>query len=187
MRLIPRAKIGLRSGVLLLLMFLRGCVTSRPSANSFTFDGSAISPSLIQSLVGDLAEEQSSIAAIDLEGSRRDNKAVQERQANEGIVLEPNGSGYVAFRYLGTTPSGLHVLIVMANGGGSGVFEDVLWVRLVRDVVSENGQKRNRTMLLKVGSFTLGDRDDGDVRLNGTRLFIGKSKYRPRETIISLE
>lgn len=186
-QLIFQATMGLRSSVMLLLMFLPGCMTNQSPENSFTFDGTAIPPSLMQSLIGDLADEQPSVAAIDLEGSRRGNEAFRGRQANGGTVLEPNGPGYVAYRYLGTTPSGLHILIVMVNGGGSGVFEDVLWVRLVRDVVADNGVKRNRTILLKVGSFTLGDRDDGDVQLNGTQLVIGRSKYRPSETIIALE
>ncbi|MGC4033117.1 MAG: hypothetical protein QM754_15550 [Tepidisphaeraceae bacterium] len=142
---------------------------------------------MIQTLVEDLAGEQPVVAAVDLGASASRTNGRTAMTADGDTTTAREGDGYVAYRHLGTTTSGLHVLIVMANGGGSGVFEDVLWVRLVRDVVKEDGTRRDRTMLLKVGSFTLGDRDDGYVRLDGKRLLIGKSKYRPSETVVSLE
>ena len=42
-------------------------------------------------------------------------------------------------------------------------------------------------MLMKVGSITLGERDNGDVKLIGGKLVIGKCCYRDDDRIIVLE
>lgn len=138
--------------------------------------------------MGDLADARPSVAAIDLQASLR-SKSAQTKVIEEGetVSASDGDNGRVAYRYVGVTPSGTHVLVVMVNGGGSGVFEDVLWVRFVRDAVNEDGQKRERTMLVKVGTFTLGDRDDGRVALDGTKLLIGRSRHRDADRTIPLE
>jgi hypothetical protein len=153
----------------------------------FTFDGQPIHPMSVQPLIGDLADEQPAIAAVDLDGSAKNKSNRSEAKAEGGTVTAQNGNGFVAYRHIGTTPGGLGVLVVMVNGCGSGVFEDALWVKIVRDRVWEDGKQRNRTMMLKVGAFTLGDRDNGQVKLLGDKLFIGKSRYREKDTTIALE
>ena len=42
-------------------------------------------------------------------------------------------------------------------------------------------------MLMKVGSITLGERDNGDVKMDGGKLVIGKCRYRDDDRIIVLE
>ncbi len=161
--------------------------STQPSSPSFT-GPSPVHPLSVAPLVGDLASEQPETAAIDLEGSAKSGSHQAKVRIDAGTVsADSRGAGWVSYRCIGTTPGGLHVLIVMVNGGGSGIFEDVLWVKFVADKVSEEGRDRDRTMMVRVGSFTLGDRDDGNVRLDGAKLFIGKSRYRDADKMLVLE
>jgi hypothetical protein len=166
-----------------------GCQpSSQPAHGSFVLDGKPIHPLSLAPILGDLASEQPVLAAVDLEGSRQSGSHQSKISVRDGTVTaHDHNGGWVAYRHFGTTPSGNHVLITMVSGGGSGVFEDVVWLKLVRDQVSEDGKKRNRTMLVKIGSFTLGDRDDGEVTLDGKKLLIRKSRYREQDTMITLE
>lgn len=178
----------LRILLLLPLVLLAGCgVPTAKVQNSFTFGGRPIHPMSVEPLVGDLANEQPIIAAVDLEGSAQNASNRAAIKAEAGRITARDGDGFVEYRHIGTTRNGLHILVVMVDGGGSGVFEDVLWVKLVRDTVWEDGKKRDRTMLVRMGQFPLGDRDDGVVILNGAKLSIGKSRYRENDTIITLE
>jgi hypothetical protein len=164
-----------------------GAEKSQQADNGFSLNGKPIHPMSVAPLVGDLADEQPIIAAVDLEGSAQNKSNGEKTTVEGGTVIARNGDGFVSYRDLGRTPGGLHVLVVMVNGGGSGVFEDALWVKFVRDTVWEGGKKRNRTMLVRIGQFTLGDRDDGEVKLDGAKLLVGKSRYRQHDEIIPLE
>lgn len=162
--------------------------SSKPADSGLVFDRKPIHPLSVSPLFGDLASEEPVIAAVDLEGSTRSGSHQAKVTVREGTVrADDRDGGWVAYRHVGTTPSGLHVLVVAVNGGGSGVFKEAMWVRLVRDRVWEDGKKRDRNMLVKIGSLPLGDRDDGEVRLAGEKLFVGKSRYRAKDTLIPLE
>jgi hypothetical protein len=164
-----------------------GAVKPQQAGGTFALDGRPIHPKSVAPLVGDIADEQPVVAAVDLDGSARNKSNGAKVTVEIRTVTSQDSDGFVAYRHIGTTPGGLHVLIVRVNGGGSGIFEDALWVKIVRDQVWEGGKKRDRIMLVRVGQFTLGDRDDGAVRLDGSTLFIGKSRYREKDTTIPLE
>lgn len=179
----------LRCRVILFVPLLLLAIGAKPTTarSDFTFNGRPIHPMSVQALVGDLASEQAVVAAVDLDGSARNKSNSAKVTVENGIVTARDGDGFVAYRPIGTTPGGIHVLVVMVSGGGSGVFMDALWVKEVRDSVGEDGKKRDRTMLMRVGQFTLGDRDDGEVKLEGAKLLIGRSRYRNTDTSILLE
>ena len=161
---------------------------NKPDPIGFALNNKPIHPLSVAPLLEDLGSHDARIAAVDLEGSGASGSHQVKMTVRGDFVSSSDGSGgWVAYRHLGTTPDGLHVLVTQVNGGGSGVFEDVVWVRLMKDQVWEDGKKRDRTMLLRVGSFTLGDRDDGDVKLDGAKLFVGKSRYRQKDTTIPLD
>jgi hypothetical protein len=163
--------------------------TTQPKIQTpFLLDGKLIHPLLLVPLLDDLAGERPVVVAVDVEASLQSGSLQGKVKKKDGTVSadDPNG-GSMAYRYIGTTPGGVHVLVTMINWGGSGFFESAIWVKLVHDQVSEEGKKRDRTTLVKVGSFTLGDRDDGEVKLDGSTLHIGKSKYREQATTLSLE
>jgi hypothetical protein len=63
----------------------------------------------------------------------------------------------------------------------------LLLVRFHRDRVGQNAKVRDRLLMTSVGSFILGDRDDGSIRIEGDRLIVGRSRYRPREKVVRLD
>lgn len=154
----------------------------------FLLGGKPIHPLSVAPLIEDLGGHGPRIAAVDLEGSRASGSHSPKVTVRGETVSSLDGEGgWVAYRHVGTTPNGLHVLRIEISGGGSGIFGNVAWVRLARDQVWEDGKKRGRTTLVLVGEFTLGDRDNGEVRLDGAKLFVGRSRYRDEDVTIPLE
>ena len=41
--------------------------------------------------------------------------------------------------------------------------------------------------MTSVGGFTLGDRDDGQIRMEDNAVTIGRSRYRDQDTVIPLD
>jgi hypothetical protein len=149
-----------------------------PEPASFSYHDRPIHPGWVDELAGDLADPLAVVAAVDLEACERSNRfAGAEPTVENGLhqwrcssesILEP----FVDYRWIGCTPGGTHVLRTGVCGGGSGYFMNVLFVRIEQDQTYEDGAFRSRTLMKRVGSYTLGDRFDGRVELKGNRLFI---------------
>jgi hypothetical protein len=151
------------------------------------FTGSApLHPFLIEPLVEDVSDSRPAVPAVDVDGTGREMEGAKLEIANGMITANREAGGWVAYRYLGETNGGLHVLAILVNTGGSGVFEDLVVVKLVSDRVLTDGVWRSRRMLLLVASMTLGDRDDGAIRIDGNRVVVSKSRYRIADTVIDL-
>lgn len=102
----------------------------------------------------------------------------------------PDADGYsrdsFGYRYVGRTDFGVHLLETAASGGGSGTFVDLLFVAVERgygikhDAEREDGgvvrADRERIVLRKLGTIGLGDRWDGELRVLGNDLFIGRDE-----------
>jgi hypothetical protein len=163
---------------------LAACTAAVPSTSppDFSFKNGLVHPADVERLLGDLAGEQCDIAEVDLEESAdllADRPQVVLR--NGTVSASDPSRGFAAYRHVGHTPSELHVLILWRGGSGSGVFKDVLWLRVDLDRTSHH------TRLRRVGQFTLGDRDNAALKLSGSKLLIGASKYRHEQTVIDLD
>ena len=105
------------------------------------------------------------------------------RQAPEADAHSRESFGY---RYVGMTDSGVQVLKTASSGGGSGTFMDLLFLAIERghgiahDAEPEDGgvirADRERVVLRKLGTIGLGDRWDGELRVRGNDLFIGRDE-----------
>lgn len=105
------------------------------------------------------------------------------RQAPEADGWSRESFGY---RYVGMTDSGVQVLETASSGGGSGTFVDLLFLAIERghgiaaDAEHEDGgvirADRERVVLRKLGTIVLGDRWDGELRVRGNELFIGRDE-----------
>jgi hypothetical protein len=89
------------------------------------------------------------------------------------------------YRYVGRTTSGLDVLFTAESGGGSGIFEGLMLVRLSEEsgapsvgpasgAVQTLTFGKKRLVIKKVGEIGLGDRWDGILAVNGNSISIGK-------------
>ena len=161
----------------------------------FTVDGRAIHPGCIWELGASIADPLPRIAAIDVKGIDRSNKYANSTIARGQDWVELRDADVLGtnafFRYkpLGTLSNGTWALRTEECTGGTGVFMNVLLVRLERDRVYDHDRCRWRIVLKAVGSIGLGDRDDGTVELKGDAIILSKSKYRdePRSITVPLE
>ena len=87
------------------------------------------------------------------------------------------------YEYVGMTKSGIHVLYTSGSGGGSGVFKNLLLLAFEYDngISCDLDKKtiqptRKRLLLKKLGEIALGDRWDGELKVEGNSIFIGKDK-----------
>ena len=96
-----------------------------------------------------------------------------------------NGQGYFAYRHLGILQGGTHVLVTYWNGGGSGVFQDLLFIRfVVQKFRGIDGAAHERHLMDLVDSFGLGDRDSGEIRLMADRVTVGPWKERKAAVVL---
>ena len=101
-----------------------------------------------------------------------------ETDGTVSIALPEGGS--FSYRPLGTSPDGVHVVRTFSSGGGSGVFEAVLFLRIqTRRSYLADGTKTGEQMFLHVlRRFPLGDRDDSEITVKKDRVIVGKSRNR---------
>jgi len=157
----------------------------------FCFEGEPVHPGVIDEFSGWLSDGPM-ISGIYLDGAYNSDRYFHykvERWGNwvYGVFDAGNAQeGFLRYLHHGRTPGGIHVIEAHQNGGGSGVFQDLIFLRFEHEVVLENGRVRARPLLRRVGGFILGDRDSGTVRLSGSTVFIGPSHHRREPVEIDL-
>jgi uncharacterized protein len=157
-----------------------------------------ISPRIINELSTWLSDHGDQIVAINLTDAQDSNRYFGD------VDTKRDGAGtYVSFRTPGDTPgepdaefgythvgrtaSGIDVLRTRESGGGSGVFEDLLLVKLERsetggELKSTAGKtetftfKKPRLLIRKLGAIGLGDRWNGNIKITGDQIAIGKDR-----------
>ncbi len=135
-----------------------------------------------------LSDSLPTVAAVDVEGckeSEQNPAAFTVRDKWVRIAL--TDGGWFDYQHLGVPPDGTHVLHTRSSGGGTGIFEDLLLIRFQWDRVRHDSEKRDRLLITSVGSFNLGDRDDGEIRCENTKVFVGRSRYREQDVIIETD
>jgi len=156
----------------------------------FQWRGQPIHPGVIYELNTDLSNNCPVVAAVDVEGACDSQQFVDPPKSSNGFLFYKDAkefdTGGFGYKYLGRSTDGKHVLLTVCNGGGSGDFEDILIVKFSHDRLNDDGRSRDRIRMTLVGHFTLGDRDDGNVDVHNDDLFIGKSRYRDADKVISL-
>ncbi len=156
-----------------------------------------ISPQIIEDLSTSIADQGDQIVAINLTDAQGSNRYGEETE----VVKKPGRNPYVRFQlkgedggdgtefgyeYVGRTTSGVDVLRTSSWTGGSGRFENLLIVRLERDAgggsLDDGGNKietltfkKQRTLIRKLGEISLGDRWDGQLKVIGNDIAIGKN------------
>lgn len=154
----------------------------------FEYRGEPINPRAVADLLPWLSDTEPGLAALDVEGSVADTNRYW---AEVSVVEEGPAAGTVratwnswidqpithssSYRWLGRLDNGLHVLRVTQNAGGSGVFTSLLFVRFETDTeyYYVNGPgPRERLVMKRIGSQSLGDRDGRKVKLEDNSVVI---------------
>jgi len=147
-----------------------------------------INPKVVQDLTTSLSDNGDHVVAINLldslEGNRyrADVKVRKIKGKQPFVYFQENGTQF-GYQYIGITSSGIYVLLISESGGGSGTFESLLLLTIENDKgfdinLDEKSTRLDRPRLIikKLGETSLGDRWDGDLKVKGNELFIGKDK-----------
>lgn len=130
-----------------------------------------INPQILDDLSGWLSDTGDQIVSINIAESNKSNRyhgdITTEKSDGYPVVKSSYEEGWVSYRYIGSSFSGVHIIQTWSNGGGSGVFTNILLVTLSSDSSLEsNGvsyTKKARFVIKLVGSLPLGDRYQGKV------------------------
>ena len=146
-----------------------------------------IHPKIIQDLhtwLSDGGDQVVAINLIDSQDSNRYSEEIKIRKIPGGhpfIYTEDEENGMFGYQYIGKTSSGIYILYISENGGGSGVFKNLMLVTIEKDkgaYFDESSLKitnsRERLIIKKLGEISLGDRWNGDLKVEGNKLIIGK-------------
>ena len=95
-------------------------------------------------------------------------------------------SGSFGYRYVGMTRSGVHILKIARDGGGSATWASLLFVAVeLRHGIGRREERedgsviradRERIVVRKLGTLATGDRWSGELRVRGNGVFVGKDQ-----------
>ncbi|GAA4496108.1 hypothetical protein [Pseudaeromonas paramecii] len=129
-----------------------------------------INPAILEDLNGLISDQGDEIVSINILKSNRSNRYYGEVNAGydgeQKIVITYTSEKFnVSYRYLGCSPSGIHILRLDSHYGGSGIFSNIVLVTISKDtfinVDGNNIKKEDRLILKKISSIALGDRYQG--------------------------
>ena len=147
-----------------------------------------IHPKIIQDLTTWMSDSGDQIVAINLSDSQASNRyfgeiQIRDEDGSHPFVTIKDSNGGFGYQYIGTTDSGVHVIYTSEWGGGSGVFKRIMLLTFEYDEglrvdwkksVIRTGERR--VLIWKRGGIGLGDRWDGELRVEGNQIFIGKDR-----------
>ena len=168
-----------------------------------------VHPKIIGDLIGRISDQGDQVVSINLLDSQNSNRYFGEislapqtdspgqswpwvYSAERKLIFSEAPSDYWgipfdAYRYLGSTQNGLDVLHAKWSGGGAGVFDRLVFVRIEPDHAvdypllsdlesSQHGtaepELRNRELIKIVGKIPLGDRWFGTVEIVGNDVVV---------------
>ena len=138
---------------------------------SFT-DREFINPRILNDLIGWLSDSGDQIVSVNLTEANKSNRyfgelSVIEKESEHPVVSSESEEGRTSYQYIGHSFSGVHLVQVWSNSGGSGVFGNILLVTLSLDSALEhNGiesKKISRFIVKHIGTIPLGDRYEGKI------------------------
>ena len=147
---------------------IRDLEAARYSFNNPEF----INPQILDDLSGWLSDTGDQIVSVNISKSNHSNRyhgdITVEETDSYPVVTSSADEGWVSYKYIGRSFSGVHIVQTWSNGGGSGVFTYILLVTLSSDSSLKssgiNYSKKSRYVIKKVGSLSLGDRYQGLVK-----------------------
>lgn len=70
----------------------------------------------------------------------------------------------------------VHVVEIAENGGGSGAFMDLVFLKFSEGELKRQGKREKQLLLSVVGTYSLGDRYVGEIKVYSDKVFIPASK-----------
>jgi hypothetical protein len=155
--------------------------------DKLTFGAQPIHPRLVQQLLGGLADAHPVTMAVDVAAAAKSGDFLDEDVKSEGrgIFYETGKDAEwqrFEYRKLGTLANGTVVILTLDSGGGSGIFENLLFLKFEVGAPGV-GEKYPQLVMRSVGQFPLGDRDERAVKVRKNRVIVAASSLHPRQVL----
>lgn len=174
--------------LLVFVLFVTPCLASQQldevSAN-FTYNGKPIHPFVVKEFSNWLSDSRPPmITTVDVAAAfdtnkyqdskleKRDNWWFAESEEMDGDVRLYESFGY---HWIGRLTNGVHILETGSSGGGSGFFMDLMFIKFTEGEIFWENKKEKQLLMTIVGTYSLGDRYEGDIKINGDKVFIPAS------------
>ena len=159
---------------------------TRPAA--FTYAGHPIHPLLVKEFCGWMSDDGPIVRLVDVSAAFGTDQFEAPVTENDGIVRcdvpHTQPAEWFAYRHLGKLGDGTDVLVTMWSTGGTGVFMDLLLVRVSRMQIGSKGQQHQATLATLVDFYPLGDRDSGQIEVKSDCVVIGTSQHREKPVVL---
>ncbi len=151
---------------------------------SFTYQGKPIHPFLVKEFSNwDSDLRPPMVTTVDVAASFNTNKYSQDIQKRDDWIFaekkEKDGDFqlYESFDYrrLGRLANGTHVLETGSNGGGSGFFMELIFVKFSEGLIMWSDRTSEQLLMTIVGNYQLGDRYEGKVEVLSDKVLIHPS------------
>ncbi len=181
----------MKRAVLAVLFFIVSAVScfagqQLDEANAkFTYSGKPIHPFIVKEFSNwlsdnrppmittvDVAAASDTNKYMDSEIEKRDNWLFAKTEEMDGDVRLYESFGY---HWIGRLANGVHVLETGSSGGGSGFFMDLMFVKFSEGEIFWENKKENQLLMTIVGTYSLGDRYEGEIRIDGNKVLIPAS------------
>ena len=139
---------------------------------------------------GELSDNGPITVAVDIVAAYGSNEYSDGVEADgrrvRTVMSDEHPGEWYQHERLGTLADGTHVLKTAECGGGSGVFMELLFVRLKpEEAYRPDGKPYGRLLMTVVRWYPLGDRDDGEVQVRQNRVIVGRSGHRTRPVVLT--
>lgn len=151
----------------------------------FTYKGKPIHPFLVGKLSNFISDNRPPIVTtVDVSAAFDTNEYPQReiKKRDDWWFVERTDKYkdiplYESFDYhwLGNLSDGTHVLETGSSGGGSGFFMDLMFIRFSEGEIFWEGKKEKQLLMSTVGTYILGDRYNGDIKVYPDKVFIPAS------------
>ncbi len=151
----------------------------------FTYNGKPIHPFILREFSNWLSDNRPPMITtvdvsaasdtnkyMDSEIEKRDNWLFAKTEEMDGDVRLYESFGY---HWIGRLANGVHVLETGSSGGGSGFFMDLMFVEFSEGEIFWENKKEKQLLMTIVGTYSLGDRYEGDIKINGNKVLIPAS------------
>ena len=125
--------------------------------NKFYFRGNPINPWVIDAFQPWLSDGPI-VMAVDLHNGNNSNRFFDTSKVKDTHLDYPAG-GWLNYEYVGKTESGIHIVRTEVNGGGSGVFESILFFKFsIKKGFDYNGVPSDQLLMSLEKYYLGGDR-----------------------------